>query len=133
MSDTGRQLTRGDLQSMTPEEIVRAYREGRVADVIAGKEPEPDTGELTLRDLAKLSEPTLRRLERDGKIDDILEGRSLVEAGLVPPPGDADLGARGDPHKPRQLTRSDLQSMTPEQRVKARKDGRLVEHLGIAP
>ncbi|MFC4124285.1 hypothetical protein [Nocardia rhizosphaerae] len=36
-----KQLTRADLAKMTPEEIVKAQKEGRLVDVLSGKKKYP--------------------------------------------------------------------------------------------
>lgn len=51
--------------------------------------------------------------------------------GPTPTPGGADGGPRGTP-APGQLSRDDLKSMTPEEIVAAKNDGRLTELLGTA-
>lgn len=45
--------------------------------------------------------------------------------------GGADQGARGKDSRPKQLTRTDIQNMTPQQIEKARQEGRLNSLLGV--
>jgi hypothetical protein len=85
---SGEQLTRRDVREMAErglhDQLVQARRDGRLVDVLAGRDPEahePDTDHT------------------------------------------ADA--------PTQVTRDELKTMTPEQRVKARKEGRLDQVLGI--
>lgn len=47
-------------------------------------------------------------------------------------PGTADQGSKGKRSAPAQLTRDDLQNMTPEEIDKARKEGRLDKILGVS-
>lgn len=130
------QLSYAEIKQMSPAAVAAAHKAGQCSELLAGRDPgevPPDDGTLGIEDLKKLSEGTLRRLKAEGKIDDILEGLSLVEAGLVPPPGDADLGARGGPPIPRQLKQSDLAGMAPGEISKAYAEGRCDELLGRLP
>ncbi len=61
-------------------------------------------------------------------IDDLLKSKPYLAAGAKPKPGNADQGAR--PSKPGQLTRDDLKTMSPQEIVKAKADGRLRDLLG---
>ena len=62
--------------------------------------------------------------------------RLLAWRGPVTPPAStssADAGQRGDNVAgPRQLTREDLKTMTPEQINKARRDGQLNQIMGVS-
>lgn len=57
----------------------------------------------------------------------------VMKPTTPPPPGSADGGPQGtgDPSKPKQLTRSDLAAMTPDQIVEAKAKGQLDDLLGI--
>jgi hypothetical protein len=58
---------------------------------------------------------------------------AVMKPTTPPPPGSADGGPQGtgDPSKPKQLTRSDLAAMTPDQIVEAKAKGQLDDLLGI--
>lgn len=110
------QLTKADLKTMTPEEIVQAQREGRL-DVLIGRKPAP----------APLSVDVIASLPRED-ID-----RLIAERGGATPTaiGSIDQGARtgdrlGDITDPGQLSR-----MSPDAIVAAHRAGRLDRLLGI--
>lgn len=76
----------------------------------------------------------------DGEVDDAAITAALTELVSTKPylaaqggrfQGSADGGARNDATKAAQLTRSDLNGMTPQQIEAARKEGRLNDVLGI--
>lgn len=70
----------------------------------------------------------------DGDVDEdkVQALKAKYERLLKPgkPSGDGDGGPRGN-SKPGQLSRDDIKSMTPEQIVKAKADGRLNDVLGV--
>ena len=130
------QLHRDDLKTMSPEQISEAHREGRLADVLEGRD-DPDHSPttapvgnrvgLTLDDLRKLSQDDVVRLDRTGVIKDIT-GMSAAAAGLLEP--DRDLDAREGPPIPRQLTEADLAGMSPDAIVLAYSNGQCDRLLG---
>lgn len=65
-------------------------------------------------------------------INDLLEQYPELAADGRKFAGSADQGAKGRSAKPPQLTRADLQKMTPEQINKARTDGRLNTLMGVS-
>jgi hypothetical protein len=88
---SGKQLTRSQVRDMAErglhDQLVQARRDGRLVDLLAGRDPEAHEDEA---DHAAADAPT-------------------------------------------QVTRDELKTMTPEQRVTARKEGRLDQVLGIDP
>lgn len=64
-------------------------------------------------------------------MDALIEAKPYLTAKSGKPAGDVDQGARGKAAEG-QLSRADLQSMTPEEIVKAQQEGRLAELTGAA-
>lgn len=70
------QVTRAQLAGMTPDEISKAYAEGRLQAVLLGSsEPEPTEaaeapeGQLTRADLAGMTHDQINDARRDGKLN----------------------------------------------------------------
>lgn len=75
-------------------------------------------------------------LDAEGKVDaaKVADLAARHKANTTPPPpGSADGGpqGKGDPTKPKQLTRADMAGMTSEQIVEAKANGQFDELLGI--
>lgn len=64
------------------------------------------------------------------EIDRVLEAKPYLKASATQAPGDIDQGPRGD-GQPLQLTRDDLKTMTPDEIVQAKAEGRLNHLLGL--
>lgn len=72
---SGGQLTRADLEQLTPEEVAEAYRQGRLNTALGGREPLPTTGQLTRADLEGRSPEEITAARERGQLDQLL-GRS---------------------------------------------------------
>jgi len=111
---------------MTAEEINKAREEGRL-DVVLGRrkeapEPASDSGLGLPADLLAEMSPEA--------IDILVEAHRAERAAEVAASrGSADQGARGG-RKREQLSRGDLEGMTPAQVTKALSEGRLDRVLG---
>jgi hypothetical protein len=97
----------------------------------------------SLAEVRQMPSGEISRALRAGELDELMAGRdpggsatdefAVFLAGHIGgPPATADQGARGDPPLGQITDPSVLRGMTPEERVAARKAGRLMS-LGIAP
>lgn len=77
-------LYREALAKMSPEEIVEAYRSGRIDAVLHGeRQPEPPIGDtagnLRREDLAKMAPEEIVEAKRAGRLDALLRGEPEPE------------------------------------------------------
>lgn len=91
----------------------------------------PELVQLSAAELRQMGPEAIVAARRAGQFSELLAGRDpgsldeTVPADTAPPVGSADQGARHGPNLGGQLTVAELQSMTPEAIVEARKAGRL--------
>jgi hypothetical protein len=113
-------------------------KETRLRAAIFAEAAKPDRKVVDPETAAQLLDRGSLELDDSGRptniakaMDALLEAKPfLVSQGGPTRQQSADLGAR--PRAANQVTDAELSSMTPEQIVQARKDGRLVD-LGVAP
>lgn len=111
-------------------EVARDRMQDRVRIAAARKLNDPEDA-VRLLDLDGLdpSSPDLAS-EIEAAIGSLIESKPYLAVTSETPSGSGDAGSRTPPAKPDQLTRHDLQSMSPEQIAKAKADGRLNTLLG---
>jgi hypothetical protein len=106
MSD--RQIRKAELAGMSAEAIVAARKAGRLANILARREPEPDP-------------------EAEPEAEPVEQPEAAAQARV----GGADQGARGSyQDQTYQINDARLQRMSPEQIVVARRRGQLRRLMG---
>lgn len=102
--------------------------EGRVLVKAAGKLADPADANLHIKaeDLEKEADGTVSDKTIEAAIAKLVKDKEYLAAGATPGgPGSADGGARGG--RPGQLSRADIQKMSPEQIVEAKAKGQLAD------
>ena len=123
MTDAIPQLTRDDLKGMTPDQVNKARQEGRL-DVVLGRR-EAEVSEPASDSALGLPADLLAEMSPEA-LDILIAGyREERAAELARERGSIDQGARTGPTRPSQLSRGDLEGMTPEAISKALQEGRL--------
>lgn len=132
------------IQQQNESDTERAIREAREQ---AANEVRTEFATERLEDRIRVAaarrlndpEDAVRLLDRDGldpsaenlaseieaRIGSLIESKPYLAVTRETPSGSNDAGSQTPPSQPEQLTRSDLERMTPEQIAKAKADGRL--------
>lgn len=106
-------------------QVQRERLETSVVRAATGKLSDPDDA-VRFLDLDDLTDADAGAIS--AAIDELLKTKPYL-AGATRPVGDADQGVRGS-SGPKQLTRDDLKTMSPQQIEQARAEGQLDELLG---
>lgn len=104
---SGEQIT--NLDGMSPAAIAKATREGRLDDLLSGRDPLAEA-KAEWRAAKEAAEAELAAATEEAK--------------------PVDQGARGVPRSGGQVTAAELQTMSPGEIMKAQRQGRLTDLLG---
>jgi hypothetical protein len=124
---------RRDAEKAATEKANARIVRSEIRAAAAGKLADPKDA-LTFLDLTQFEVDDNGEVDSDeiaDAIEDLLKRKPYLAAATAKRfQGTGDGGAARKPGKPKQLTETDLKTMTPEQIVKAQDEGRLTDLLG---